>query len=191
MRAAVREDNDLPCFVVEFDGDGGLCSSSAMASTKFEQRDRELPRGRNRISGTISRTCFASAPRFAGLYVYLVDLRTGLRYRRNKCYTCTGLSIGGMTPVDVILHSGSGFPSYPFFHRISMNPETKPHEGSSVYDTATKAIASLAPIGNIHQHLCSFHVDAYVVQYHRIIFIEGILVKTAFAMWRLTTSAIT
>lgn len=72
-----------------------------------------------------------------------------------------------------------------------MNPETKLHEGPSAYDTAAKAVASLAPIGNIDQHLCGFHVNAYVVQYCGITFIDGILVKTALAMWRLTTCAIT
>lgn len=71
-----------------------------------------------------------------------------------------------------------------------MNPETKPREASA-YETAAKAIASLAPIGNIHQHLCSFHVYAYAIQYRGIAFVDGILAKTTLAMWRLTTSAIT
>lgn len=71
MRTAAREDSNLPCFFVEFDGGEGLCSLSATASTKFEQRDRELPRGRLRVGNLPVELSVYRTVSVLGLHVWL------------------------------------------------------------------------------------------------------------------------
>lgn len=71
----------------------------------------------------------------------------------------------------------------------TMDPETRQRESSYVYNAASKAIASLAPIGNIYMHLCGFHFYAYVEEHGRTP-LEKILVRTTLAMWRPTTSVV-
>ena len=47
---------------------------------------------------------------------------------------------------------------------ITVDPKaTHYFEGSHVCEAAIRVVSLSAPLGNVHQHLCSFHMNAYVV----------------------------